>query len=81
MRPLGEVVRHLGFAVAFILLSSAAQTSAWAADITVYAPNIVAGPLNVLAADWTAEGWVSLATGSTMPPPATGTMASGASAA
>jgi molybdate transport system substrate-binding protein len=43
-------VRHLGFAVAFIVSSSAAQ----AADITVYAPNIVAGPLKVLAADWTA---------------------------
>src|SRR5712672_3118014 len=54
IRRLGDVVRHLGFAVAFILLSSAAQTSAWAADITVYAPNIVAGPLQALAAAWTA---------------------------
>jgi molybdate transport system substrate-binding protein len=47
---LGEAVRCLVFAVAFTLLSSAAQ----AADITVYAPNIVAGPLKLLAADWTA---------------------------
>jgi molybdate transport system substrate-binding protein len=47
-------VRHLTFAVAFTVLSSTAQTSAWAADITIYAPNIVAGPLKVLAADWTA---------------------------
>ncbi|MEO8300367.1 MAG: substrate-binding domain-containing protein [Rhizomicrobium sp.] len=47
-------MRHLGFAVAFIVLSSVVQTSAWAADITVYAPNIVAGPLKLLAADWTA---------------------------
>ena len=43
-------MRPLAFAVAFTLLSSAAQ----AADITIYAPNIVAGPLKVLAAEWTA---------------------------
>ena len=43
-------MRPFAFAVAFILLPAAAQ----AADITIYAPNIVAGPLKVLAAEWTA---------------------------
>ena len=47
-------MRPLAFAVAFTLLSSTAQTSVWAADITIYAPNIVAGPLKILAAEWTA---------------------------
>jgi molybdate transport system substrate-binding protein len=41
---------RLSLAAAFVLLSGAAQ----AADITVYAPNIVAGPLKALAAEWTA---------------------------
>ena len=37
-------------AILVVLSSLAAQ----AADITVYAPNIVAGPLKILAAEWTA---------------------------
>jgi molybdate transport system substrate-binding protein len=45
-------VRHPGIAVAFIVLSS---VTANAADITVYSPGIVNGPLKQLAAQWTAE--------------------------
>jgi molybdate transport system substrate-binding protein len=52
MRIKVEIVRHLGLAVTFIALSSLA---AHAADITVYSPGIVNGPLKKLAADWTAQ--------------------------
>ncbi|HMH65977.1 MAG TPA: hypothetical protein VK515_10340, partial [Rhizomicrobium sp.] len=45
-------MRHLGFAIAFTALSSLA---AQAADITVYSPAIVNGPLKKLAESWTAE--------------------------
>ena len=45
-------VRPLHFAIALVLL---APLQAQAADITVYAPNIVAGPLHKLADAWTAE--------------------------
>lgn len=45
-------MRHLGLAAAFIALSS---WGACAADITVYSPGIVNGPLKTLAAAWTAE--------------------------
>ncbi|HMH64874.1 MAG TPA: substrate-binding domain-containing protein [Rhizomicrobium sp.] len=45
-------MRYPGLAVTFVILSS---LRAEAADITVYAPNIVAGPLKALAAEWTAE--------------------------
>ena len=45
-------MRHLGFAIAFTLLSS---WGAQAADITVYSPAIVNGPLKKLAESWTAE--------------------------
>jgi hypothetical protein len=48
----GESVRQLSLATLFLALSS---FSALAADITVYAPNIVAGPLRKLAETWTAE--------------------------
>jgi molybdate transport system substrate-binding protein len=48
----GKAVRYLGFAVTFVALSSLA---AHAADITVYSPGIVNGPLKTLAAAWTAE--------------------------
>ncbi len=48
---MGEAVR-LNLAAAFVMLSS---MTAQAADITVYAPNIVAGPLRKLAESWTAE--------------------------
>jgi molybdate transport system substrate-binding protein len=44
-------VRRLRLAAVFVLLSPAAQ----AADITVYSPNIVNGPLAKLADAWTAE--------------------------
>ena len=45
-------MRPLALAVAFVVL---APLHARAADITVYAPNIVAGPLRKLAESWTAE--------------------------
>lgn len=45
-------MRPLTFAIALVLFVPCA---AQAADITVYAPNIVAGPLRALAASWTAE--------------------------
>jgi molybdate transport system substrate-binding protein len=45
-------VRYLGLAVTFAALSSFA---AQAADITVYSPGIVNGPLKTLADAWTAE--------------------------
>lgn len=45
-------MRCLGIAVALIALSS---LSARAADITVFSPGIVNGPLTRLAASWTAE--------------------------
>lgn len=45
-------MRILGLAVAFAILSPLA---AYAADITVYSPGIVNGPLKVLAAEWTAQ--------------------------
>ena len=45
-------MRQLSLATLFLALSS---FSALAADITVYAPNIVAGPLRKLAEAWTAE--------------------------
>jgi molybdate transport system substrate-binding protein len=48
----GRDVRYLGIAVAFIALSSVAAS---AADVTVYSPGIVNGPLKQLAARWTAE--------------------------
>lgn len=48
---MGEAVR-LNLAAAFVMLSS---MTAQAADITIYAPNIVAGPLRKLAESWTAE--------------------------
>lgn len=44
-------VRRICFAVAMAVLPLAAQ----AADITVYSPGIVNGPLKQLAADWTAQ--------------------------
>jgi molybdate transport system substrate-binding protein len=44
-------VRRFPFAVVFLLLSSGAR----AADITVYSPGIVNGPLTLLAQAWTAE--------------------------
>jgi molybdate transport system substrate-binding protein len=44
-------VRPVAFAVVLVLL---APLAAHAADITIYAPNIVTGPLKLLAADWTA---------------------------
>jgi molybdate transport system substrate-binding protein len=44
-------VRLVQFATAFIVLASGAR----AADITVYSPNIVNGPLTKLAEAWTAE--------------------------
>ncbi|MBW8709329.1 MAG: substrate-binding domain-containing protein [Alphaproteobacteria bacterium] len=44
---------RLNLAAALLVLLS--FNSAWAADITVYAPNIVAGPLKLLAAEWTAK--------------------------
>jgi ABC-type molybdate transport system substrate-binding protein len=47
-----KAVRHLGLAIAFVAASSLA---AQAADITVYSPNIVNGPLQKLADAWTAE--------------------------
>ena len=45
-------MRCLGIAVALIALSS---LGARAADITVFSPGIVNGPLNKLAASWTAQ--------------------------
>jgi len=45
-------VRPLHFAIALVLV---APLQAQAVDITVYAPNIVAGPLHKLAEAWTAE--------------------------
>jgi molybdate transport system substrate-binding protein len=45
-------VRYLGLAATFVALSSFA---AQAADITVYSPGIVNGPLKTLADAWTAE--------------------------
>lgn len=45
-------MRQPSLAALFLALSS---FSAQAADITVYAPNIVAGPLRKLAESWTAE--------------------------
>ncbi len=45
-------MRQLSLATLFLALSS---VGAFAADITVYAPNIVAGPLRKLAESWTAE--------------------------
>src|ERR1700742_1594088 len=52
MHKRGRDVRHLGFAAAFIVMSSMTVN---AADITVYSPGIVNGPLKLLAAQWTAE--------------------------
>jgi hypothetical protein len=46
---MGKAVR-LSLAAAFVMLSS---MTAQAADITIYAPNIVAGPLKKLAESWT----------------------------
>ena len=48
---MGEAVR-LNLAAAFVMLST---MTAQASDITIYAPNIVAGPLRKLAEAWTAE--------------------------
>jgi molybdate transport system substrate-binding protein len=45
-------MRPLTFAIALVFL---APCAAQAADITIYAPNIVAGPLHKLADAWTAE--------------------------
>jgi molybdate transport system substrate-binding protein len=45
-------VRHLGIAAGFIALSSVIAN---AADITVYSPGIVNGPLKQLASQWTVE--------------------------
>ena len=44
-------MRRFHLAAVFFLLSSGAQ----AADITVYSPNIVNGPLTKLADAWTAQ--------------------------
>jgi len=52
MTEVGEFfVRQFFFAVAMAVLPLGAQ----AADITVYSPGIVNGPLKQLAADWTAQ--------------------------
>jgi molybdate transport system substrate-binding protein len=52
----GSFVRVLALASAlFIFAHLGAQNCAWAADITVYSPGIVNGPLRKLADAWTAE--------------------------
>ena len=49
-------MRVLMLAAALIVFAHpGAQNCAWAADITVYSPNIVNGPLQKLADAWTAE--------------------------